>query len=291
MIQVTGATGQYGTHVIKHLLSKGLDTTQLSALVRDIAKAKFLKDQGIELRVGDYGDEESLVNAFQNVDKLLLVSSNDHDLESRTTHHENVIRAAKTAGVKHIVYTSFVRKVKDERSAIAAFQESHRKTEQWIKDSGMTYTLMQNGIYLEMIPVFGGEKAVETGVILLAAQDGKASWVLREELAEVAAHVLTTEGHENKTYTLTNVESTSFGDIAQELSDTLGKEVHYQSLPAEAFQATLKHFGVPDLYIGLFAGWSAAQAQGELDVRDDTLAHLLGRKPTTTRQFIQQVYG
>ena len=291
MILVTGATGQYGTKAIEHLLSKGVDAHHICALVRDAAKGQSLKDKGIELRVGDYTDVESLVNAFQGVDKLLLVSSNDRGaIENRTAQHVNVIIAAKKAQVKHIVYTSFVRKQAFKTSAIVNFLDSHAQTEQFVKDSGLTYTILQNGIYLEMIPVFVGEKVAETGTIVFPAQAGKASWVLREELAEVAAHVLTTEGHENKSYVLANAESTSFQDVAKDLSGTLGKEVLYQSPPVEEFQATSKQLGMPEPYIGMFTMWASAVAEGILDVDDATLASFLGRKPTTTAQFITQVY-
>lgn len=142
-----------------------------------------------------------------------------------------------------------------------------------------------------MIPIFAGAKVAETGVIMYPAQNGKASWVLREELAEAAAHVLTTEGHENKTYSLTNTESVSFEEIAKDMSGTLGKEIHYQSPSVVEFESTLKQFGVPDLYIGMFIMWATAQAQGALDVEDATLASFLGRKPTTVRQFIELIYG
>ena len=291
MILVTGATGQYGTKAIEHLLNKEVEAHQIAALVRDAAKGQALKDRGIELRIGDYTDFDSLVNAFQGVDKLLLVSSNDRGaVENRTAQHINVVKAAKEAQVNHIVYTSFVRKPTFKDSTIAAFLDSHAQTEQFIKDSGLTYTILQNGIYLEMIPVFAGGNVTETGVILFPAREGKASWVLREELAEAAAHVLTTEGHENKTYTLTNTESTSFHDIAKELSDKLGKDVQYQSPPVEEFHSTLKQVGVPDMYIGMFTMWSGALAEDTLNVNDATLESFLGRKPTTTEQFITQVY-
>jgi NAD(P)H dehydrogenase (quinone) len=129
-----------------------------------------------------------------------------------------------------------------------------------------------------MIPRLVGDKVVETGLVLLHAQEGKASWVLREELAEAAAHVLTTAGHENQQYVLTNTEATSFRDIARELSSQLRKEIQYQSPAVEAFQATLTQAGVPELYIGMFATWARAVAQGLLDVEDTTLASFLGEK-------------
>ncbi|AMR25485.1 NAD(P)-dependent oxidoreductase (plasmid) [Hymenobacter psoromatis] len=292
MILVTGATGQYGTKAIEHLLKKGIEPQRIAALVRDAAKGQKLQDQGIELRVGDYTNVDALVKAFQGVDTLLLVSSNDREaVENRTAHHVNVIKAAKAAQVKHLVYTSFVTKPGFQDSAIADFLTSHAETEQFLKDSGLTYTILQNGIYLEMIPIFAGAQVAETGVILFPAQAGKASWVLREELAEAAAHVLTTEGHENQTYVLANTEATSFQDIAQDLSRSLGKEVRYQSPPVEEFQATMQQAGVPEVYIGMFTTWASAVAQGMMDVQDSTLAAFLGREPTTTAQFITQVYA
>lgn len=290
MILVTGATGQYGSKAIDYLLNKGIRTSDISALIRDTAKGQKLTEKGVELRVGDYTDFESLVNAFQNVDKLLMVSSNDKEIKNRTAQHENVIKAAKAAQVKHIAYTSFIRKLEVKESANAAFQDSHIKTEQLIKDSGIAYTILQNGIYLEMIPIFAG-KVADTGVIMLPAQEGKASWVLREELAEAAAYVLTTNGHENKTYILTNTESVSFNEIATELSGKLGEEVQYQSPSVDIFQSILTQAGVPEIYIGLFTTWALVQANGELDIKDTTLQSFLERKPTTVKQFINQVYN
>jgi NAD(P)H dehydrogenase (quinone) len=292
MILVTGATGHYGTKVLEHLLTKGIAAQHLSALVRDAAKGQPLQDQGIELRVGDYAEVDALVQAFQGVDTLLLVSSNDRGaVENRTAHHLNVIKAAQVAQVKRLVYTSFVTKPAFQDSAIADFLTSHAHTEQAIKDSGLPYTILQHGIYLEMIPLFAGAQVAETGVLLFPAQAGKASWVLRAELAEAAAHVLTTEGHENKTYVLAGPEATSFQDIAQDLSESLGKDIRYQSPAVEEFQAMLQQAGVPEVYIGLFTMWASAVAQGMLDVEDATLATFLGRQPTTTAQFIKQVYA
>lgn len=292
MILVTGATGHYGAKAIEHLLHKGVEASHLAALVRDAAKGQPLQDKGIELRVGDYSDFTALVQAFQGVEKLLLVSSNDRGaVANRTAHHATVIKAAQAARVKHLVYTSFVTKQGAENSAIADFLASHAQTEQLIKDSGLTYTILQNGIYLEMIPIFAGEKVAETGVLLFPAQAGKASWVLRAELAEAAAHVLTTPGHENRSYVLANTAATSFQEIAQDLSATLGKDIRYQSPPVEAFQAILQQVGVPEVYIGLFITWASAVAEGMLEVEDSTLETFLGRKPTTMAQFLAQVYN
>lgn len=292
MILVTGATGQFGTKAINHLLEKGIEPTNISALVRDADKANELQEKGIALRVGNYADQNSLVNAFRGVDKLLLVSSNDRQaVENRTAHHINVIKAAKEADIHHVIYTSFVRKPDFKYSAIAGFQQSHVDSEAFLKNSGMAYTILQNGMYQEMIPVFSGQQVAEKGTIFFPAGEGKASYVLREELAEAAAHVLTTEGHLNQVYQLTNTASVSFDDIARELTSVLGKVVFYQSPSISEFESTLKNVGVPDPYIGMFTMWAMALSQGIMDVEDPTLANFLGRKPTTVQQFLNQVYA
>src|SRR2546421_7032787 len=100
-----------------------------------------------------------------------------------------------------------------------------------------------------MIPVFAGEKVVDSGSILFPAGKGKASFVLREELAEVAVNILVSEGHENKIYNLTNTTSVSFADVAEGISATIDKNVIFQSPAVAEFQSTLKQFGVPEMYI------------------------------------------
>lgn len=292
MILITGATGQLGADVVSHLLKKGLSPSDLSVLVRDAAKADSLKAQGLTVKIGDYTDPLSLEQAFQGVEKVLLISSNDRgDIENRTLHHTNAIRAAQTAGVDHLVYTSFVRKPGHEHSAIAAFQNAHLVSEQFLIASGMTYTILQNGIYAEMIRAFVGDQLTETDTIVFPAGAGAANWTLRVELAEATAHVLSTEGHQNKTYTLAQPEAMDFSAIAQEISKALHKTIRYHSPDSHDFKAMLEKAGVPDLFIDMLTQWGRTIAEQTLNKADGTLAAFLGRKPTTPSQFIAKTFG
>jgi len=291
MILVTGATGNFGSQAIAHLINKGVPAKDIAALVRSEANDKGLAKQGVDVRIGDYSDVNSMVKAFEGVDQLLLISSSDRGaIENRTKHHINAITAAKEAKVKHITYTSFVRKNGHENSAIAGFQNSHLESEKFLKESGITYTILQNGIYQEMILAFAGEKVAETGTILFPAQEGKAGWVLREELAEAAINVLTGKGHENKTYSLTNNTSVGFEQIATYISESLSKKVRYISPDVEDFKSILAKAGVPEIYIGMFVMWATGIAEGMMDLEDNSLETLLGRKPTSVHQFIAKIY-
>ena len=292
MILVTGATGKFGSMAITHLLKKGVPASEIGAMVRSMENASPLDKLGVDVRIGDYDDVAAMVKAFAGIEQLLLVSSSDRGaIENRTKHHINAITAAKEANVKHITYTSFIRKEGHERSAIADFQNSHLETEKFLKDSGLPYTILQNGIYQEMIFAFVGDKVTETHTIFFPAKEGKAGWVLREELAEAAAQVLTTEGHKNKTYILTNTAAIGFERIAADLSERLNEEVKYTSPDSTTFGTVLENLGVPPMYIDMMTMWGTAIAEGTLDLEDNTLALLLGRKPKNVQEFIGEIYG
>ncbi|WP_336127130.1 SDR family oxidoreductase [Mesoflavibacter sp. CH_XMU1422-2] len=288
MILVTGATGEYGTHAINFLLEKGVEPSNISALVRSEEKAHILKEKGVNINIGDYNDYSSLVEAFKGVDKLLFVSGSE--IGTREAQHKNVVNAAKEAGVDFIAYTSFIRNVDAKDSAIGFLQDTHQKTEQWIKDSGIDYTILQNGLYLDILPMFLGENVLNDG-ILLPAEDGKSNSVLRAELAEAAAHVLTTSGHENQTYPLVNNEALTYQDVANQLSNIKGETVNYTSPKPDTYQTILKENNVSDEYIGMLTSFSVAQAKGELQLENNTLEQFLGRKPKTVKQYLIEVYS
>lgn len=288
MVLITGATGHFGKAVINHLLEKGIDANDISALVRDEAKAGDLKAKGVNLRVGDYDDYNALVAAFRGVDKVLLVSSSD--VVNRDKQQENAVNAAKEAGVRHILYTSFKSNNETESSPIAFVSKSHLATEKQIKESGMVYTIFKNNLYLDILPMFFGEKVVETG-IFLPARETKAAYASRNDMAEAAANVLMGKGHENKIYNISNTENTSLIEAAQYLSEIVGKPINYTSPSTEVYFETMTQAGVPVEYIGFFAGFAEAIKQGEFVTENTDLESLLGRKPTSLKEYLTKIYS
>ena len=281
-ILVTGATGHLGVSVIKHLL-KRIPADQIIGLVRDEGKAEALKQSGITVRTGDYHDPASLKAAFLNIGKAILISSNDfHD---RLRQHKNVIDAAKYAGVSHLVYTGV--SLKDiHTSVLRDFMIDHFQTEDHIRESGLTYTFMQHNLYAEMIPFYIGKQVLETGIIFPAG-DGCVPFALRDEMGEANANILTTGGHENKTYNITNTVSYSFSDIAGMLSTINGKNVTYISPEPDGFIKELKAKGAPDLMVKAVTGFSAAMRNGDFDIPGHDLANILGRQPADLSEFLQ----
>lgn len=289
-ILVTGATGNLGGAVVDFLL-KRTAAANIVALVRDAAsdKALALKAKGVETRSGDYNDYPSLVNAFKSIDKLYFVSGND--LEHRLEQHQNVVKAAVEASVKHVIYTSIPRKNESVTSPVFALLDSHVKTENLLKASGLQYTILKHNLYMEMLPVYLGEQLLSTGVAYFPAGEGKVSFTSRTDMADAAAAILTGEGHENKTYDITNTKAVSFSEIAAEISRSSGKAITYVSPAADEYVRTLSAAGVPAGYVSMFAGFAEGFRQQEFDQTNDLIETLTGRKPQSVSEFLAQAYA
>ncbi|UPK70306.1 SDR family oxidoreductase [Chitinophaga filiformis] len=287
-ILITGVTGHLGRIVLDKLLTK-VPASGVKVLVRDEAKAAPFRQLGVEVAIGSYDDKASLIAAFKDVDKLYFVSGSD--TAARGRQHENVVNAAVEAKVGHVVYTSFQRKNETSTSSIYFIASTHLLTENLLKSSGLKYTILKHGIYTEMIPIFVGDKIFETGVIFQPGGEGRTAYALRSDLAEAAVAVLTGQGHENKSYELTGPEAVSYAEIAAKISAITGKNVSYVSPTPEVFTAELTKAGVPSEYIGLFAGFSVANKEGEFASVSSDLEKLIGRKGGSVEAYLQQVYG
>lgn len=287
-ILVTGATGNFGKAAINSLLKKGVQSSNISAFVREGSNAVDLTEKGIQVKFGDYEDYASLVNAFKNVNQLLLVSSSD--VVNRSKQQENVVNAAVEAGVEHILYTSFFSNNPTETSPITFVTSSHLDTEKHIIASGLSYTIFKNNLYIDILPMFFGEQVLENGIYLPAGET-KAAFTLREDMAEAAANVLLQSHYENCVYQISNSSNVSMVEAAQFLSEITGKPVSYNSPTSEAYIETMTNAGVPAEYVGFMASFAQAIQQGEFFSTVSDLEMLLGRAPVSLKQYLTQVYA
>ncbi|CUW30420.1 MULTISPECIES: SDR family oxidoreductase [Streptomyces] len=270
-IVVTGATGHLGRHVVRQLLEK-VPAEQITAVVRDEAKAADLAARGVRLAVADYNAPETFDGLFAAGDKVLLISGNEFD-KGRVAQHTAVIEAARAAGVALLAYTSA------PGTLTAALADDHRATERVLLASGLPYSLLRNGWYHEnytenLAPVLAHDAVVQ------AAGDGRVSSAARADYAAAAVAVLTGEGHENTTYELGGDEAWSFAEYAAELSRQTGREIAYNPVSVEDLTGILTGAGLPAPLAGILAGVDASIAKGELVVSSGDLSRLIGR-PTT----------
>lgn len=281
MIAITGATGLLGQHVIENLLQT-VPAGQIVAIVRNPAKGASLSRKGISVRQADYNDEASLIRALQGVEKLLLISSSE--IGQRVTQHRNVINAAKSANVKFIAYTSLLHA---DTSPLSLHTE-HVETEKMLADSGILYTLLRNGWYTENY-LASVPAALEHGVFIGAAGDGKIASAARADYAAVAARVISEDGHAGKVYELAGDEAWTLSHLAKELTEQSGKSVVYQNLSQADFVAALKNAGLPDKLSEMLTYSDIGASEGGLFDDSHTLSKLIGRPTTTLAESIKSI--
>ncbi len=276
-IAVTGATGQLGRLVIADLLKIAPDA-HLIGIARNPAAARDLAHRGVEFRAANYDDAASLATALKGVDRLLLISSSE--IGKRAAQHQNVIEAAKAAGVKLIAYTSILRA---DTNPMALARE-HRETEALIRASGIAFVFLRNGWYNEN---YTGHiaAAVQHGAVLGAASEGRISSAARADYAAAAAAVLANPGNQaGKIYELAGDSAYTLSQYAAEIAKLSGKPVVYKNLPENDYKIALQGAGLPEAFAGLIAESDSKAAKGALYDASGELGKLIGRPTTTITQ-------
>ena len=282
-IGVTGATGHLGRLAIQGLLERQ-PANDIIAIVRNEAKAADLAQAGVQVRVADYDDPASLQIALAGVEKLLLISSSE--VGRRFPQHKNVIDAAKSAGVKHLVYTSAP---KATTSALLLAPE-HKATEEYLADSGLTYTVLRNGWYTENY-VQTIEAAKRSGKVVAAAGEGRVASAARADYAAGAVSVLMGEGHEGKVYECSGDYAWDYSELANAIADIIGRPVVYQPVDVPTMIEILKGAGLDEGTAGFLATLDENTAAGLLSVCTGELSSLIGRPTTPLKEGLQAAIG
>lgn len=287
MILITGSTGHLGTATIGNLLKNGVPAKNIAAFARNREKAEGLNELGIETRLGNYDDYNSLVRAFRGIERLLFISGSE--IGRRDQQHENIINAAGEAKVPYIIYTSFERKSDDTDTPIAFVTRTHIETERKIMETGITYTFLRNALYAEGLPMFLGENVLEKG-IYFPAGNGRVPFTSIANLAEATANIVGGTGHENKSYYMVNTHNYSFYEIASILSEITGKNIKYFCPSPEEFTETLGKAGVPEETIKGIIAWGEGIKQGYFESEYSDLEVLLGHKPADLKTILSGIY-
>jgi NAD(P)H dehydrogenase (quinone) len=199
-IIVSGASGQLGSLVVRELLDRGVDPGNLILVSRTPDELEEFASLGARTRFGDFSQPESLADAYAGGTRMLLISIGTVGPE-RPQLHGNAIDAAVQAGVRHIVYTSFV-DAENNSSPIAA---DHRRTEEMLRASGVAWTMLRNQLYMNGL-VGQAARMVAAGRVEIEPNSTRTAYVTREDCAAAAAAVLATAGHENRVYEITGSE-------------------------------------------------------------------------------------
>lgn len=283
MIVVTGASGQLGRLVIEVLLKK-LPAGEIVAAVRNPEKVADLAARGVQVRQADYDQPASLVVAFKGADKLLLISASE--VGCRVPQHRAVIDAAKAAGVGLLAYTSILHA---DTSPLPLAAE-HKETEALIRASGLPAVILRNGWYTENYTA-GIPAALQYGVVLGSAKQGRIASAARADFAEAAAAVLTQENQAGRIYELAGDESYTLGELAAEIAAQSGKVVAYQDLRESEFKTALLSAGLPDFLATLLAESDVGASNGGLFDDSRQLSALIDRPTTPLAELVRLALG
>ncbi|MGV3512962.1 MAG: SDR family oxidoreductase [Novosphingobium sp.] len=293
-IVITGASGNYGRGVTDRLITQGR-AADLILITRKPEKLADRAAQGCTVRYGDFDKPETLTDAVKGAERMLLISGTR--VGARVVQHKAAIDAAAAAGVKHIIYTSFIGI--DDPANPAEVRHDHIETEALIRASGCGWTMLRDAHYADAMILMAGPQVIQTGKWFSNAGEGREAMVWRDDCIESAVAVLTGKGHEGQIYNITGPDLQTFSEVAAIMAEVTGRPVEHVALDDEGQYAMFDAMGIPrrpvdDLEVaGIpwnsddMVSFGRAIREGFLELRTDDVERLTGRKARSVRQMIE----
>ena len=275
-ILVMGATGNVGSQVVKQLADTGAN---VRAAVRSPRKAESLKSERVSLTEFDTDKPETIEAAFQGVDKVFLLTPLVPNMVELSA---NLVAAAKKAGVKHIIKSSGMGAEVEPGITLTRW---HREAEKAIEASGIAFTFVRPNGFMQNYANFNGATIKTQNAFYLPVGDGKVSYIDTRDIAAVAVAALTQDGHEGKAYEVTGLEAISNQEIAEIISQVVGRKINYVDVPEDAARSEMKQSGMPDVLIDMTMELYELYKAGYASDVTPTVEQVTGKKPISFVQF------
>ncbi|SEP16657.1 NAD(P)H-binding protein [Trujillonella endophytica] len=281
VLAVTGATGGLGRRVAERLAAAG---AELRLVVRDAGRTRFLPGSEVVENPGGYADGDGFAAALDGVHTLYLVSA--AEAEDRVQQHRTAVAAAGRAGVQRIVYTSFLGAAPD---SVFTLGRHHAATEEALAASGVAWTALRHSLYADFVPSLAVVGPDARAVIAGPAGSGRASFVSRDDCADVAAAVLLDDSGawDGRTPGVTGPEALTLAEAAAVVSAVAGVPVDYREETVEQAWASRRPSGHPDWEI---EGWISSYtsiAAGEMAAVTDVVATVTGHPARTLAEQLR----
>ncbi len=275
MILVTGATGHTGSQVVRALIDRGAD---VRAFVRDPERARAQLGVGVELAVGDFADEQSVLAALEGIDTVLLSCADD---PRRVEWETRTIDAAIAVGAGRIVRLSTIGAAP---GAPVAFWDWHGRVDEHLRAGALDWIVLQSSFFMSNLLALADHVARE-GQLCGPVGQARIAMIDPRDVAAAAAATLTGAGQDRKTYALTGPEAISYADAAAQLTAATGHAVEFVNVSTDVARHGILAAGLPGfvadqllrIYAQLRAG-AAARVSGDVDA-------LIGRPPRSFAAF------
>lgn len=234
----------------------------------------------ITLATGQLGHAAALAGA----ERLLFVSGKD--LGDRERQHGALVAAADEAGVRRVVYTSFIGAQTQPENPLTP---EHGTTEDQLEASDIPEVVVLRNGYDQENLLGGLDGMLESGVMVGASGEGRIGAAARDDLAEAAVVALTDDAIAPGAYELTGPDLTT-AELAAQVAEGAGRPVRYQEVSLEDFRAGMVAAGLPEPVADMFTAVERSAATGSMaGGGSEDLARLLGRAPTTVAETVRGV--
>ncbi|MGB3774559.1 MAG: SDR family oxidoreductase [Leeuwenhoekiella sp.] len=281
-VLITGATGQVGGKTIDALLR--YKNLEIVAAVRSEKKAIPFQKRGIATVILDFDDESTHLQAFENIDRMFMVTGYTVDMLQQS---KVMCDNANKAGIKHMVHLGAC----GPDDATVGHWVWHQLVERYIEWSGFSFTHLRPQDYMQNLLSYGSEKAANDGVINAYVDNACLSWVDADDVAEVAAETIAhPEKHSGKTYRLGS-DAATFEEIASLMTSIVGKPFKYEPLSPEVFLEKMKASGAEMAYMNCVYNHWKMHAAGKIPSAGDTFKNykqITGKTSTKLADFIKK---
>lgn len=275
MILITGASGNVGKEVLKQAAQAAARTgKKIRAGFQSSSKATV--PPGVEVVSIDYNRPETLRAALKGVDRVFLVGPPTAELPALERKAADVIAESKT----HLVKLSAM----GGRDAI--FTRHHAESEDYIQSVGVPYTFLRPNGFMQNIVIYNAVPINTQNAFYGTEAEGRVSQIDIRDVAAVAVKVLTEDGHIGKAYTLTGPEAITNSEVAQLLSEVLGREIRFVNLPPQQLRPALLSAGLSEWNADALLDLQRLYREGKAATVTRDVEQLLGRKPTSFADFL-----
>jgi len=275
MILITGASGSVGKVVLQETLPRQSKVRAMYRSKEEAAKAPA----GCEAILADYTDKQSLRRALEGVTSVYVVCS---PIPQLVELESNMVEACKEAGVKHVVLNSAM----GAGDCGKSFPSWHRKVEDKLKSTGLSFTILRPNGFLQNIVAFNAPSIRTEGAFYAAMGDAKVSYLDVADIAVAAVKALGGGAHAGKTYELNGPEAISNQELAKRISKVAGRTVSFLDVPENAQRDALLGLGMPDWQVTALLELQQYYKQGGGGKTDGLLKTLIEREPITLDQYL-----
>lgn len=280
-IGVSGASGQLGSAVVQ-ALAKTVAAEKLVAISRTPKT-----DRTYAGRLGDYDQSETLVAAYQGLDRLLLIPGADLRPGIRSRQMLAAVDAAAQAQVGHVFLLSATGTQREGESAVgAAYWHSEQAL---IKSAIPAWTILRMSYFSETL-VEEVRMSLTAGG-LAALEDSRVSFVSRGDVAKAAAAALTSEGHEGAIYQLTGPETLRGKAVCRLVAQHIQRPFALNVMPADVLRAGLLKTGLPEVVADAVVSMKTRQARGAYDIVSGDIVRLTGGTPCSLAEILASTAG